>query len=182
MVPAQASRSGHALACPLCVDPGGQVLMETPNWRLVLVDDPDWPAYVRVIWNAHVRELSDLAPEQAQALMSVLIGVEQVMRAVLQPDKINLASLGNQVPHLHWHVIARWQDDHCFPASIWSQSALPMTGQAEAARPGDALKAAAAQARVHNTRIRLPELVAALRRADLTEPILFTPSEQVMHD
>ena len=42
------------------------------------------------------------------------------MRRVLRPAKINLASLGNVVPHLHWHVIARFADDACFPAPIWA--------------------------------------------------------------
>jgi diadenosine tetraphosphate (Ap4A) HIT family hydrolase len=39
---------------------------------------------------------------------------------VAQPDKINLACLGNVVPHLHWHVIPRWRDDSHFPAPIWA--------------------------------------------------------------
>jgi len=39
----------------------------------------------------------------------------------MQPTKINLASLGNQVPHLHWHIIPRYEDDPFFPESIWSQ-------------------------------------------------------------
>jgi diadenosine tetraphosphate (Ap4A) HIT family hydrolase len=40
---------------------------------------------------------------------------------VLQPDKINLASLGNVVPHLHWHVIPRFADDPHFPNPVWGQ-------------------------------------------------------------
>jgi len=43
-----------------------------------------------------------------------------VLRDTLQPDKINLASLGNQVPHLHWHVIPRFADDAHFPDPIWA--------------------------------------------------------------
>jgi diadenosine tetraphosphate (Ap4A) HIT family hydrolase len=37
----------------------------------------------------------------------------------MQPDKINLASLGNVVPHLHWHVIPRFVDDPHFPNPVW---------------------------------------------------------------
>jgi diadenosine tetraphosphate (Ap4A) HIT family hydrolase len=40
---------------------------------------------------------------------------------VLHPDKINLASFGNVVPHLHWHVIPRFEDDAHFPAPIWGK-------------------------------------------------------------
>jgi diadenosine tetraphosphate (Ap4A) HIT family hydrolase len=44
----------------------------------------------------------------------------------VQPDKVNLASLGNVVPHLHWHVVPRWTDDSHYPAPIWSAAARPM--------------------------------------------------------
>ena len=39
---------------------------------------------------------------------------------MMRPDKVNLASLGNMVPHLHWHVIPRWKNDPWFPDSVWS--------------------------------------------------------------
>ncbi|MFM6921883.1 MAG: HIT family protein, partial [Polynucleobacter victoriensis] len=46
--------------------------------------------------------------------------VEQAIIEVMQPDKVNLAALGNMVPHLHWHVIPRYQQDKTFPCSVWS--------------------------------------------------------------
>lgn len=52
--------------------------------------------------------------------MTAVFCAEQALRSVLAPDKINLASLGNQVAHVHWHVVARWRDDRHFPDSIWS--------------------------------------------------------------
>lgn len=52
--------------------------------------------------------------------MDVVLATERALRRVVQPDKINLASFGNAVPHLHWHVIPRWRDDSHFPESIWS--------------------------------------------------------------
>ena len=52
--------------------------------------------------------------------MAVVAEVERVIRAQLQPTKINLAALGNMVPHLHWHVIARYDWDSHFPASVWA--------------------------------------------------------------
>jgi diadenosine tetraphosphate (Ap4A) HIT family hydrolase len=54
-------------------------------------------------------------------LMDVLWQVEIVIREVMQPDKINLASFGNMVPHLHWHVIPRYADDAHFPHLVWAQ-------------------------------------------------------------
>lgn len=53
--------------------------------------------------------------------MNVVYAVEAALRALLAPDKINLAALGNMVPHLHWHVIPRWRDDSHFPAAIWAE-------------------------------------------------------------
>ncbi len=106
--------------CELCDLPGGEVLARTPQYRVVLVDDPDFPGFTRVIWNDHVREMTDLDGPDRALLMQAVWRVEAVMREVLQPTKINLASLGNVVPHLHWHVIPRWSDDSRFPQPIWA--------------------------------------------------------------
>jgi diadenosine tetraphosphate (Ap4A) HIT family hydrolase len=46
--------------------------------------------------------------------------VEAALRQIMHPHKVNLASLGNLTPHLHWHVIPRFRDDPHFPQSIWS--------------------------------------------------------------
>lgn len=106
--------------CPLCRDDGGLLVVRAEHWRVVRVEDADFPAFYRVIWNAHVAELSDLPPLQRHELMDVVCAVEQVLRAQLRPAKVNLASLGNVVPHLHWHVIARFDWDQCFPQPIWA--------------------------------------------------------------
>jgi len=73
-----------------------------------------------VIWAAHVAEMTDLAEEDRAHLMAVVWDVEAVLRAVMMPDKVNLASLGNQAPHLHWHVIPRFADDRHFPDPVWA--------------------------------------------------------------
>jgi len=106
--------------CPLCRDDGGVLVARAERWRVVRVEDADFPAFYRVIWSAHVAELSELPPAQRHELMDVVCAVEQVLRAQLQPTKINLASLGNMVPHLHWHVIARFDWDSRFPQAIWA--------------------------------------------------------------
>jgi diadenosine tetraphosphate (Ap4A) HIT family hydrolase len=48
-----------------------------------------------------------------------VFALEAALRELLRPDKINLASLGNMTPHLHWHVIPRFRDDPHFPNPIW---------------------------------------------------------------
>lgn len=105
--------------CELCNNPGGEVLWQSPACRIVRVADANFPGFCRVIWGQHVREMSDLDSADQRYLMSVVLQVEKVVRDLFSPDKINLASFGNVVPHLHWHIIPRWQDDRNFPEPIW---------------------------------------------------------------
>lgn len=106
--------------CPLCHPDRETVLWQDRSARVVLVDDPAYPGFCRVIWRAHVAEMTDLSPVERRHLMELVFGVETVLRQVLKPTKINLASLGNLVPHVHWHVIARHADDATFPDAIWA--------------------------------------------------------------
>jgi diadenosine tetraphosphate (Ap4A) HIT family hydrolase len=53
--------------------------------------------------------------------MHVVLAVEQALRRVLKPHKINLASLGNMTPHVHWHVIPRAKNDAHFPNPVWGK-------------------------------------------------------------
>lgn len=106
-------------SCDLCINPGGAILWQSALCRVVRVDDPHYPGFCRVIWNGHVREMSDLAANHQLMLMRVVFAVESVVRQLFNPDKINLASFGNMVPHVHWHVIPRWQDDRHFPEPVW---------------------------------------------------------------
>lgn len=106
--------------CPLCRDAAAPALWRDEKCRVVSADDADYPAFLRVIWQAHVREMTDLDPAGQQHLLRVVLAVEGVLRTELAPDKINLATLGNQVPHLHWHVIPRFADDAHFPDPVWA--------------------------------------------------------------
>jgi diadenosine tetraphosphate (Ap4A) HIT family hydrolase len=106
--------------CPLCSPAADiDILWQDDFCRVVLLHDADYPAYCRVELLAHVKEMTDLAPENRARMMKVVFAVETAMIEVIQPDKINLASLGNKTPHLHWHVIPRFIDDKHFPNSHW---------------------------------------------------------------
>ena len=108
-------------ACPLCQPAAPEhVLWQDGRCRVILVEDAAYPAFCRVIWREHIAEMSDLTEADRQHLMRVVLAVETALRTHLRPDKINLASFGNQVPHLHWHVIARFHDDRHFPDSVWA--------------------------------------------------------------
>ena len=108
--------------CELCEVDGGELIVKTAQLRVVLIDDANYPGFCRVIWNAHVKEMTDLAISDRSNLMQAVCKVEQAVRDVMQPHKINLASLGNMVPHLHWHVIPRYLDDAHFPNPIWANT------------------------------------------------------------
>jgi diadenosine tetraphosphate (Ap4A) HIT family hydrolase len=105
--------------CTLCTAPGGNIAWQDARCRVVLIAEPGYPGYCRVIWNTHVAELSDLTDTERTHCMAVVTAVERVLRTALRPLKINVASLGNQVPHLHWHIIPRFADDPHFPEPIW---------------------------------------------------------------
>ncbi len=109
--------------CPLCpseIAPT-QCLWEDEQLRVLLCPEPGYPAFCRVIWRQHIAEMTDLNVDERMHLMTVVWLLEAALRALLAPDKINLASLGNQVPHLHWHVIPRFNDDRHFPDTVWAQ-------------------------------------------------------------
>jgi diadenosine tetraphosphate (Ap4A) HIT family hydrolase len=107
------------VSCVLCAGDGGEVLYRDELLRVVLVDEADYPGLVRVIANAHAREVTDLAAADRRRLLEVVFAVESAQRESLAPHKVNLASLGNVTPHVHWHVIPRFVDDAHFPEPIW---------------------------------------------------------------
>jgi len=109
--------------CLLCQTLGGTVLWQNQHLRVIDACDALYPGFTRVIWAAHVVEMTDLSAAEQAELLRVVLLVEEVQRAELKPDKINLAAFGNVVPHLHWHVIPRWQGDPHFPQAVWA--ALP---------------------------------------------------------
>lgn len=112
--------TSRAVGCELCTQDGGVLVVRTDKLRVIRAIDADHPAFYRVIWNDHVAEWTDLVPENRSHIMQTVAKVETVLREALAPTKINLASLGNVVPHLHWHVIARYDWDARWPAPVWA--------------------------------------------------------------
>jgi diadenosine tetraphosphate (Ap4A) HIT family hydrolase len=89
-----------------------------------------------VVWTEHVAEFSDLSAQDRSLCMAAVNAVELALRAHLQPSKINLAALGNVVPHLHWHVIARFDWDSHFPSPVWCPAQRPVDSAALAVIQG----------------------------------------------
>jgi diadenosine tetraphosphate (Ap4A) HIT family hydrolase len=108
------------VVCDLCKQDGGEILVRHDHYRIVLVDDAAYPGFCRVIWQHHVKEMTDLSESDRLLVMKLVWAVEAAVREVMHPDKVNIASLGNMTPHVHWHVIPRFADDASFPGSVWS--------------------------------------------------------------
>lgn len=109
--------------CVLCESDGGVLIADTPYWRVIrATDQVGFPLVYRVIWAEHVAEFSQLPPEDRERCMEAVAWVEQAVRDYLKPDKVNLAALGNMVPHMHWHIIPRYMWDSHFPNPVWGQA------------------------------------------------------------
>jgi diadenosine tetraphosphate (Ap4A) HIT family hydrolase len=129
------------------------VLWRDADVAVLLIDDAAYPGFCRVVWQHHVKEMTDLSDNERSHMMRVVWQVELALRAVMQPEKVNLASFGNMTPHLHWHVIPRFANDAQFPDPVWAA--------VRRVTPKDVLAARAAL---------LPQLGAAIaaRMTDLT--------------
>jgi diadenosine tetraphosphate (Ap4A) HIT family hydrolase len=121
------------MSCELC-ELKAPTLYRDDKLSVIAVDDPNYPGFCRVIWNEHVREMSDLPAADRTRLNDVVWHVETAVRGVMAPDKINVASLGNVVPHLHWHVIPRYVDDVHFPNPVWAAAVREPDQKSLAAR------------------------------------------------
>ena len=106
--------------CLLCLPSKYPLIWSNSDFRIVLINDHSYPGYCRVESIPHVKEMTDLSDLKRQEFMRIVFIVEASLRTNLMPEKINLATLGNITPHLHWHIIPRYKLDNHFPESIWS--------------------------------------------------------------
>ena len=113
------------MSCPLCTEDGGALVWRGAHLRVIRAQEAGFPAFYRVVWNAHVAEFSDLSARERAHCMDAVVAVEQTLREHLSPAKVNIAALGNMVPHLHWHVIARFGWDSHFPSPVWAPAQRP---------------------------------------------------------
>jgi diadenosine tetraphosphate (Ap4A) HIT family hydrolase len=110
------------VGCAFCEAEGGRVVFRHAKFRVVHASEPNFPGFYRLIWANHLAEFSDLSATDQLLCMQAVTAVEQALRQVCQPSKINLASFGNVVPHLHWHIIARFVWDTHFPQPFWGEA------------------------------------------------------------
>jgi len=89
------------------------------EWRLM--NDAQYPWIILVPQIDGATEIIDLSTEQQTLLLSEINAASQVLKTLCNPDKLNIGALGNLVPQLHIHCIARYQHDPCWPKPIWGQ-------------------------------------------------------------
>ena len=96
--------------------------------ELRLMDDANYPWLVLVPRVADARELIDLDATQRYALTEEIDRAALLLRDAFRPHKLNVAALGNLVPQLHVHVIARFEHDPAWPSPVWGRvAARPYT-------------------------------------------------------
>ena len=130
--------AGFTDTCDLCrllaAPAEGVVIWRDDQMSVIAVDDAEYPGFTRVVWNAHVKEMTDLDAAERARVMDVVFAVESAQRAVMAPEKINLASFGNMTPHVHWHVIPRYLEDAHFPNSSFATAVRAAAPDVLAAR------------------------------------------------
>lgn len=112
--------------------------------RLLLMDDARFAWLILVPRIAGARELIDLDAGDQQILLAEVVRVGRILEKLVQPDKLNIAALGNVVAQLHVHIIARHTDDAAWPQPVWGFGTREPYGAKERATRIAAIRAALA--------------------------------------
>ena len=112
--------------CLLCCSLDENIIISNNLFRIIAVDNSDYPGYLNLVTNNHYKELTDLPMSEAQKIFLALYTIEQAVRQVYQCNKINLFSFGNKVMHCHWHIVPRYCNDKHFPNSIHGDITNPL--------------------------------------------------------
>ncbi len=118
------------ISCAICDRSEGEMIWSDNIFRVVLLDHQDYRGYCRVELIDHKKEMTDLNEALRSKLMTCVFKVEEILKVIFKPEKINLASLGNKTPHIHWHVIPRFKEDPHFPNSHWGEKLIEGLHQA----------------------------------------------------
>ncbi|MEZ5541843.1 MAG: HIT family protein [Pseudomonadota bacterium] len=97
------------------------VIGRLPLCHLLLLQDANYPWFILVPDRAGVQEIHQLEPADQHRLLDESVLLARAMTAAYVPDKLNIAALGNVVPQLHLHHIARYRDDAAWPAPVWGR-------------------------------------------------------------
>ena len=105
-------------------------LADWPLCKVLLMNDSQYPWFILVPRVADVKEIIDLSEELQITLLQESGKLSKLLQQVFNPDKLNVAALGNMVPQLHVHHIARFTTDAAWPTPIWGKlPAVPYTDE-----------------------------------------------------
>lgn len=109
-----------------------------PLCRLLLMNERRYPWFILVPERPAIREIHQLARADQQQLLDESSELARALERLFRPDKLNIAAIGNLVPQLHLHHIARFEDDPAWPAPVWGRfEPLPYTpAEADELRAG----------------------------------------------
>jgi len=117
------------VTCTVCVG----TWPETDRWiadvgitKAYLFDDQFFPGWTVLVLNRHATELFDLTREERGRLIEDLSAVATALALAFEPVKLNYELLGNQTPHIHWHVIPRLADDPALREPVWRVAHDPL--------------------------------------------------------
>lgn len=106
-----------------------------PLCELRLMKDARFPWCILVPRRDGARDIVDLSEQDAQQLLRESLAVQRALRRLFMPDKLNVAAIGNLVPQLHVHHVARFRSDTEWPAPVWGRGeALPYAPEGLAQR------------------------------------------------
>lgn len=92
---------------------------EWPLCQVLLINDATYPWLVLVPARPDLRDLDDLAQADLALATGEIVKASRALKGLYNPVKINVAALGNMVPQLHIHVIARFEEDAAWPKPVW---------------------------------------------------------------
>ncbi|HHO65980.1 MAG TPA: HIT family protein [Epsilonproteobacteria bacterium] len=95
------------------------VIYENENIRIE-IEESEIP-WLKIFTQYPYKEMSEVPAHIKLEIYDLLDRIEKEMIAYFNPDKINIASFGNYVPHVHWHIMARFKEDSCFPEPMWGK-------------------------------------------------------------
>ena len=75
--------------------------------------------WLKIFTKVPYREMSEVPIETKRQIYTLLDLIEKEMLSYYKPTKINIASFGNYMPHVHWHIMARFEEDSYFPEPMW---------------------------------------------------------------
>ena len=87
--------------------------------QLRLMNNSDFPWVILVPEKNDIVEIMDLKANEFNKLNSEILQVAKIIKSVFNPDKLNVATLGNIVPQMHIHIVARFKNDKLFPKTVW---------------------------------------------------------------